>query len=163
MWVYRLNPTAPRAYLATHLVPVDSEAVLEEAEMPDFDRHTTALVEQSQAEGLGARYDLKEPEAAPESATGSVAITSYGRNDVGLQVETDRASVVVLHDIYYPGWVATVDGRPQRILRTNLLFRGVEVPAGKHVVEFHFRPLSAGNLMAAATGLIEGEDLSGTR
>jgi hypothetical protein len=40
-------------------------------------------------------------------------------------------------------------------LRTNLLFRGVEVPAGRHVVEFAFRPLSARNLAAAAQGLVE--------
>jgi uncharacterized membrane protein YfhO len=75
-----------------------------------------------------------------------------------LEVNTDRKSVVVLHDIYYPGWEATVDGKPEPILRTNVLFRGVEVPAGHHVVEFNFRPLSLGNLMAAATDLFDGDD-----
>jgi hypothetical protein len=32
------------------------------------------------------------------------------------------------------------------------------VPAGHHVVEFNFRPLSLGNLMAAATDLFDGDD-----
>jgi hypothetical protein len=37
------------------------------------------------------------------------------------------------------------------------------VPAGRHVVEFHFRPLSLGNLVAAATDLFDtSEDESGT-
>jgi uncharacterized membrane protein YfhO len=50
-----------------------------------------------------------------------------------------------------------VDGKPQPILRANLLFRGVEVPAGKHRVEFEFRPISFDNLMAAASELVSRE------
>ena len=72
-----------------------------------------------------------------------------------LTVEADRNSVLVLHDIYYPGWEVTVDGERKPLLRANLLFRGVEVPAGRHRVEFRFRPLSVDNLVAAASGLIE--------
>ena len=83
---------------------------------------------------------------------------SYGRNDVSLAVETDRNSVLVLHDIYYPGWEAYVDGERRPILRANLLFRGVEVPPGRHRVEFRFRPLSVDNLVAAATDLMSSDE-----
>jgi uncharacterized membrane protein YfhO len=65
-----------------------------------------------------------------------------------------------LHDIYYSGWEAYVDGERRPILRANLLFRGVEVPAGHHRVEFRFRPLSVGNLVAAATDLLKREEES---
>jgi hypothetical protein len=163
MWIYHLNPAAPRAYLATHLIPVDSESVLAEAELPEFDRHNTALVEQEQTRLVSGNYAMDDASAEAIPAVGSVNITSYRRNAVALEVDTDRSSVVVLHDIYYPGWEATVDGRPQPILRTNLLFRGVEVPAGRHVIEFHFRPLSVGNLLAAASELIEGDGATVTR
>ena len=66
--------------------------------------------------------------------------------------------MLVLHDLYYPGWEVTVDGEPQPILRTNLLFRGVEVPQGKHRVEFAFRPLSLNNLVAAASDLVDKDE-----
>jgi hypothetical protein len=158
MWVYHLDPTAPRAYLATHLIPVDSEGVLADAELPEFDRTKAALVEQDQISLLSGDYGIRDTDAPTGPAVGSVAIKDYRRNAVVLEVNTDRKSVVVLHDIYYPGWEATVDGRPEPILRTNVLFRGVEVPAGHHVVEFNFRPLSLGNLMAAATDLFDGDD-----
>ncbi|WP_375459760.1 YfhO family protein [uncultured Enterovirga sp.] len=156
MWVYRLSPGAPRAYLATRLVAVDSETVLTQEELPEFDRTTTALVEQEQVDGLQADYGLRDdsPDVAPVG--GSVTIRDYRRNAVSLEVDSDRNAVVVLHDIYYPGWEATVDGKPARILRTNLLFRGVEVGPGRHVVELRFRPLSARNLLAAATGIVGG-------
>jgi hypothetical protein len=48
--------------------------------------------------------------------------------------------LVVLADTYYPGWTATVDGIPARILATNHLFRGVGAPAGTHRVRFAYRP-----------------------
>ena len=160
MWVYRLAPSAPRAYLATRLLPVDSEDVLERAELPDFDRRDEALLERDQAEGLTGDYGIRDSATDPDPANGSVGIASYQRNAVTLNVETDRNSVLILHDIYYPGWEVTVDGVTKTVLRVNLLFRGVELQAGRHVVEFHFRPLSLANLTAAARGLVD-RDVAG--
>ena len=156
MWVYRLNPAAPRAYLATRVLPVESETVLDEAETPEFDRMREVLIEKSQVGQL--RGDLgqgQHDDAAAPAADGAVKITDYRRNSVTLEVETNRRSVVVLHDIFYPGWEVRVDGKIQPILRANLLFRGVEVEPGHHRVEFSFRPLSIANLTAAAADLVE--------
>ncbi len=153
MWIYKLAASAPRAYLATKLVSVDSESVLSEAELPEFDRRTTALVDREEVEGLHADYGIGDDSPDPVAGTNAVTISEYRRNSVALDVDTDRNGVVVLHDIYYPGWEATVDGKPARILKANLLFRGVEVGPGRHRVEFRFRPLSASNLYAAASGL----------
>ena len=48
----------------------------------------------------------------------------------------------MVSDSYYPGWRAAVDGRPVPLLRTNVLLRGVPVPAGRHQVRLWFDPLS---------------------
>ncbi|KMO13188.1 YfhO family protein [Methylobacterium platani] len=154
MWIYRLDPAKPRAYLATRLVPVDSESVLDQDELPDFEGNDTALVDKDSVPKIRGEFGLKDPAAPVTAAKGTATILAYRRNVVTVEVESDRDSVLVLHDIFYPGWQARVDGARRPILRTNLLFRGVEVPAGKHVVEFRFRPLSVGNLMAAASELL---------
>jgi hypothetical protein len=158
MWVYRLSPSAPRVYLASRLIPVESETVLAQEELPEFDRTDEALIDHHDVAQVKGDYGLRDTVTDPDPPQGSAKIASYGRNEVIVEVETDRNSVVVLHDIYYPGWEAYVDGERRPILRANLLFRGVEVPPGRYRLEFRFRPLSVDNLVAAATGLLASDE-----
>jgi uncharacterized membrane protein YfhO len=87
-----------------------------------------------------------------------VRIVAYEPNSVMLEVEAERPGVLVLHDIHYPGWEVMVDGQRRPILQANLLFRGIEIAAGHHRVEFEFRPLSLDNLVAAASDLVRNDD-----
>jgi hypothetical protein len=156
MWIYRLNASGPRAYMAHHVSPVDSEAVLGEEELPEFNRETEALIDHESLPLLKARYSPAG--SKPEQAKGEARIVSYQRNSVTIEVESSASGVLVLHDIHYPGWEAWVDGERRPILRANLLFRGVEVGPGRHRVEFHFRPISLENLVAAASDIVKSED-----
>jgi uncharacterized membrane protein YfhO len=71
-----------------------------------------------------------------------------------VEVDNKQSGILVVHEAYYPGWVAEVDGQPARILRTNVLFRGVEVGAGHHLVVFRFEPFSLSNLRDALLALL---------
>jgi hypothetical protein len=153
MYVYRLGPASPRAYLATRLKPVDVEQALDDAELPAFDRSTEALIDREDLGDLQQPYGMNGDE--PPASRGQVAITDYGRNAVTLDVDAAVPSLLVLHDPFYPGWIATVDGRRREVVRANLIFRGVEVPAGRHKVAFIFQPLSRENLTTAALQLVE--------
>lgn len=150
MWVYRLQPPAARAYLATRLMPVNSEDVLAKGELPEFDLADEALIEEGNLTSLTGDYGTKDTTTDPDGADSSLKIRAYHHNSVILEVDTDRNAVIVLHDLYYPGWEVLVNDVAKPLLRTNLLFRGVEVEPGHHRVEFRFRPLSTGNLMSAA-------------
>ncbi|KFG70438.1 hypothetical protein JH26_04590 [Microvirga sp. BSC39] len=156
MWIYRLNASGPRAYMAHHVSPVDSEAMLGEEELPEFNRETEALIDHESLPLLKARY--APAGSKPEQAKGEARIVSYQRNSVTIEVDSSANGVLVLHDIHYPGWEAWVDGERRPILRANLLFRGVEVGPGRHRVEFHFRPMSLENLVAAASDIVKSED-----
>ena len=63
-------------------------------------------------------------------------------NCVAFQVTLDRAGWVVLADAYYPGWSASVAGKPALIQHANYAFRAVAVDAGEHTVVFYYEPLS---------------------
>ena len=156
MWIYRLNTSVPRAYVAHHVTPVDSEAVLGEDGVPEFNRETESLIDTESMPMLKASY--AEAGAGSDEPKGQARIVSYKRNSVVLDVESSDNGILVLHDINYPGWEARVDGERRPILRANLLFRGVEIGPGHHRVEFQFRPMSIENLVAAASDLVKSEE-----
>ena len=132
---------------------------IDDERMPAFDMAREALVDARDASALKAPLAVSATAppvvatAAP-TAAGGVRITSYADNVVTLAVDAPVPGVVVLHDLAYPGWTVAVDGTPAPLLRANILFRGVEVPAGAQTVRFTFDPLSFANLTAAASGLL---------
>jgi len=82
------------------------------------------------------RFSVGRP--GPETAT----IVSYTPEAVEIEVELAAPGYLVLTDAWYPGWRATVDGKPVPIQRANVLFRAIAVEAGDHRVVLTFRPVS---------------------
>jgi uncharacterized membrane protein YfhO len=72
-----------------------------------------------------------------------VAWTSRETDRLELAVDAKGDSILVVADTDYPGWEATVDGVETPILRANITFRALAVPAGSHTVVMRFRPRSA--------------------
>jgi uncharacterized membrane protein YfhO len=50
--------------------------------------------------------------------------------------------MVILSDTWFPGWHATVDGKPARIYEAYGVLRGVVVERGSHIIEMAYRPAS---------------------
>lgn len=62
-------------------------------------------------------------------------VVFYDRQKVKISVKTNKKSLLVLADTYYPGWKAYVDGVEKPIIKTNLMFRGVLIePSSKEVI-----------------------------
>jgi hypothetical protein len=91
-------------------------------------------------------------------------INRPGRTDAARIVvrEPDRVVVespagpkgrLVLADAPYPGWSVTVDGKPATGRVQHGLFRAVDLPAGRHRVEWRFAPASVkhGLIISLAT------------
>lgn len=73
---------------------------------------------------------------------GTCTFRRDGPNMVKIQTILRSPALVVLNDVYYPGWQATIDGKQVPILRANYLFRAVAAPAGVHAIEFTYKPVS---------------------
>ena len=89
-------------------------------------------------------------EQQPKDSLSRVELTKYDANALTYEVNSSKGGVVVFSEIYYPGWTATVDGEPVEIARANYILRAIQVPAGKHVVEFKFDPQSVHTTEAIA-------------
>jgi hypothetical protein len=59
---------------------------------------------------------------------------------VDISVDAPAAGFVLVNEVHYPGWIATVDGAPSPIYRANSLVRAVRVAAGRHRILMEFRP-----------------------
>jgi uncharacterized membrane protein YfhO len=60
-----------------------------------------------------------------------------------IETQAEHASALVVSEINYPGWNATVDGVKAPIYQTDYLLRGVILPAGAHRVEMRYEPWTA--------------------
>ena len=69
---------------------------------------------------------------------GKAKITTYAENFVAIETDTPSEATLILSDNYYPGWKASVDGKPVGINATDYNFRKVTVPAGRHQVRFQY-------------------------
>ena len=54
------------------------------------------------------------------------------------KIDLSKENLVFFSVPWEEGWTATVDGQPVEIERVNVAFMAVDVPAGDHVIEFHY-------------------------
>jgi hypothetical protein len=103
--------------------------------------------------------DLLRPAAKPlpsDLPAGQARVLADDGNSVQVAVHARQRSFLVLDDTYYPGWQVWIDGRRADVHQADYVLRTVPVPAGTHLVEFVYAPLSylAGLLCTCVTALV---------
>ena len=97
------------------------------------------------------------PLADHYNAEGSIILKSYKPNDLVYETDSKEKGFAVFSEIYYPkGWNAYVDGNLTPHTGVNYILRGMEIPAGKHKVEFKFEPqvYKTGNSIALVGSIL---------
>jgi uncharacterized membrane protein YfhO len=92
------------------------------------------------------------------AAAEPVEVRTPDENHVTLDAELQCAGVVVLSDNWFPGWRATIDGRPAQVLVADAALRGVPVAGGRHQIEFTYSPgaVARGGIVSLVTFLTLG-------
>ncbi|HEX4120932.1 MAG TPA: YfhO family protein [Verrucomicrobiae bacterium] len=133
--IYQFKECRDRALVVFDCeVEPDRAAVLARVTSANFDARQLLLLE-------------NQPEPAPAATGGAntetdVRVVSYEADDVKIDASLPRPGYLLLLDTYFPGWTATVNGRPEPIYRADYNFRAVSLPAGKSSISFSYRPES---------------------
>ncbi|MBN1965226.1 MAG: YfhO family protein, partial [Anaerolineae bacterium] len=139
--IYLNTGALPLAHLVYRAEVVDQAGAWEAVHAPDWDPQAVVYVEG------GPPLDTTPPEGA------NLFFTVYEPNTLAVVVRTDSPAYLVLSEVWYPGWQASIDGEPVPLYRANTAFRAVYVPEpGEHTVLLSFRPASVG-IGLAITGV----------
>jgi len=101
----------------------------------DFDPATEALTTTAIA-GLPPLA----PGPLPVEPLPRVEVLSYGEDEIRLAAAPPVDALLVTSELWYPGWIATVDEKPATVHAVNAGFRAVVLPRGPHTVVFAYRP-----------------------
>ncbi|MDO8670537.1 MAG: YfhO family protein [Dehalococcoidia bacterium] len=129
-YVY-LNPGAlPRVYIVPKALTAAPEEALALVRSPAFAPLATVVLETEVA-----------TEFRPDSQIALAEIVEAG--DETVRIKTQGAGWLVLTDLYYPGWRATIDGVETPIYRADAVFRTIAITdPGEHDVIFNYEPAS---------------------
>lgn len=130
--IYRNTTAYPMAQLVYEAMQVaGAREAFEAIHAPGFDPTQVVILQEE-----------PQPTGSPGDRPRSVRYTEYSANRLTLEVDTPTPGYLLLSEVYYPGWRASIDGRPARVLVADYLFRAVYVPAGTHQVQLWFSPPS---------------------
>jgi hypothetical protein len=135
--IQRVPEGLPRAYFVSQAYQAKTKSdVLARLTSLEFDPRHEVIIMDTEDDLTIKNQDNHLADIQP------VAVSEQSPHRISLLVEAPVAGFVVLADTFYPGWQATVDGRPAQIWPANLAFRAVAVESGQHEIVFNYRPRS---------------------
>ncbi len=102
-------------------------------------------------------------DSTPRYSDATCSVEDVDPEHVTLRVNAPASGITVLADTQAPGWIATVNGVRQPILKVNGLYRGVITPEGPCVIEFTYRPLTVYAAQGIAIAVLAFSLLYGLR
>ncbi len=116
------------------MLSLNAENLGDSAEIANpFRPKEEAVVQQKYWKSTTANFD--------KDSSSHISLTQYGLNDLSFESNNAHDGFAVFSDIYYPyGWKAYIDGKETPIVKTDYVLRGLNIPAGKHKINFEFRP-----------------------
>ncbi|MBI1803946.1 MAG: YfhO family protein [Ignavibacteriae bacterium] len=122
----------PRALIVYGDTVVKNEAAAQAYMQSDtFDPLNTVVYEDDPHVAFGK---------ASMAAYSSASIKSYDLNTITLSATSSRDGILLLSEIYYPGWRAYVDGVEQPLYRADWCLRAIPIKAGTHEIVARFEP-----------------------
>jgi hypothetical protein len=135
VYLYKLSAENPYSWVTPVAVKAPDDQVLATVLNPRFDLKRAALFDTSANVRVSTGVQALP---APLALTTHVSHYEPGKVAIDLSAPSPEGASLVVSENFYPGWKATVDGKPARIGRADYTMIGVELPAGARSVELDF-------------------------
>jgi hypothetical protein len=112
-------------------VLLEPERILSYLKSPDFKPEEVVVLEPDYA----GEFPVPPPGGRLEA---DWKIVHYANDAIRLKVSVGHPCFLVLSEVFYPGWIAEVDGERSPLLRGNYLFRVLKLEQGEHDVFLRF-------------------------
>ena len=138
IYLYELPGDNRAAWVAPAIVKAADSVTLNTVLDPRFPVHSVAIFNDS------ANVEAAKITAAPTPLNLNVAVTKYAAGAISLTLASPApaGSALIVSENFYPGWNATVDGKPVTASRAMYSLIGVPLPAGAREVELRFTSAS---------------------
>ena len=152
------DPVGRFALIRDARVFADPDQALEFLETPTTNfRETVALELPVDA----AYHDASRYGISGAAGASAVRVLRYDADRVELEVENvEGRRFLFFSENWYPGWRASIEGKPVPVLRGNYTFKTIPIPPGKFRVVFLYRPwafwFGVGAMLLIWTGLAAG-------
>ena len=140
-----LNPKANGNAWFVKSIQFVNSADAEMKALEHFDSKNVAIVNQKD---LGTQLKNK---AFAKDSLATLVLDQYQPNYLKYSSVNSKSGLAVFSEIYYPkGWNVTIDGKSATHFKADYTLRALEIPAGKHTIEFKFEPevVKTGSMIA---------------
>ncbi len=139
--IYKDPDALDRATWVPRAIVLDNlDAVARALQRPGFNPREAILVTRDQSRWIPPDLLASGLQDAGTGPSPQVNIASYQPNNIVLTLKAPQKGILLLSEIAYPGWRATVDGLSVPIVTADYLFRAVVVGEGNHTIEFAYKP-----------------------
>jgi hypothetical protein len=145
-FLFRLPGEQPPAWVVPMVVKADDPSTLSTVLNPLFDVKRAAIFDSAasvQAKPAGSPL--------PEALAIPVTISRYDAGAIDLTIggAAPAGSALIVSENFYPGWHATVDGKPVPVSRADYTLMGIELPPNAKQVSLRFtsQPYERGKII----------------
>ena len=100
-----------------------------------------------------------QPQQFVRDSLATINVKEHRPDVITYETNSSNRGFLVFSEMHYPkGWFATIDDKEVAHYRVNYALRGMEVPEGRHTIQFKFEPevVKTGSTIALASNIILG-------
>ncbi len=131
IYLYKINKNTPMYTLISKFSVLSKKpAIAKKLTDPDFNLEDNVVLEKI------TTVDISAPNA------GSIDLKQESETETIANVHSDKNSIFLARQSYYPGWQAYVDGEKTEVYAANVNSMAITIPSGQHILKLKYQPKS---------------------